>query len=64
MCTFQYAEAVPHLKLAVELNNIQEGVWFRLGYAALQIEDWNLAAIAYRRYCSLEPSVCILIYLC
>lgn len=54
---FQYAEAVPHLKLSVELNNIQEHAWFRLGYAALQIKNWNLAATAYRRYCALEPSV-------
>lgn len=58
---FQYAEAVPHLKLSVEFNNIQEGAWFRLGFAALQIENWNLAATAYRRYCALEPSVYIYI---
>lgn len=59
---FQYAEAIPHLKLSVELNNIQEGAWFRLGFAALQTENWNLAATAYRRYCALEPSVYILIF--
>ncbi|EZA47362.1 Tetratricopeptide repeat protein [Ooceraea biroi] len=51
-----YVKAVPHLKLSVELNNIQELVWFRLGYAALQTEDWKLAATAYRRYCALEQS--------
>ncbi|KAM0734749.1 Tetratricopeptide repeat protein 27 [Formica fusca] len=51
-----YAEAIPHLNLSVQLNNIQEHVWFRLGYAALQIEDWKLAATAYRRYCALEQS--------
>ncbi|XP_014478337.1 PREDICTED: tetratricopeptide repeat protein 27 [Dinoponera quadriceps] len=51
-----YVEAIPHLKLSVELNNIQEDAWFRLGYAALLIENWNLAATAYRRYCALEPS--------
>lgn len=51
-----YAEAVPHLKLSVELNNIQELIWFRLGYAALQVEDWKLAATAYRHYCALEQS--------
>lgn len=54
---FQYVEAVPHLKLSVKYNNIQELVWLRLGYAALQIEDWKLAAMAYRRYCALEQSV-------
>ncbi|XP_011862842.1 PREDICTED: tetratricopeptide repeat protein 27 [Vollenhovia emeryi] len=51
-----YAEAIPHLKLSVELNNIQTTVWFRLGYAALQVEDWKLAATAYRRYCDLEET--------
>ncbi|XP_015179138.1 PREDICTED: tetratricopeptide repeat protein 27 [Polistes dominula] len=49
-----YAQAIPHLKLSVELNNIQENVWFRLGFAGLQMEDWKLAAMAYRRYCALE----------
>ncbi|XP_033209501.1 tetratricopeptide repeat protein 27 [Belonocnema kinseyi] len=51
-----YKEAVPHLKQSVELNNIQEGVWSRLGFACLEIEDWKLAATAYRRYCDLEQS--------
>lgn len=51
-----YAEAVPHLKLSVELNNIQENIWIRLGFAALQIEDWKLAATAYRHYCALEQT--------
>lgn len=59
MFTFQYSNAVPHLKLSVELNNIQEKVWLRLGYSALQINDWKLAATAYRRYCAFEPYVCI-----
>ncbi|CAK9809055.1 Tetratricopeptide repeat protein 27 [Anthophora quadrimaculata] len=51
-----YEEAVKHLKLSAQLNNIQESVWIRLGYAALQIEDWKLAATAYKRYCALEHS--------
>jgi len=38
-------------------------VWFRLGYAALQVEDWKLAATAYRRYCALEQSVCMIVIL-
>ena len=52
-----YNEAIPHLQLSVELNNIQENVWIRLGFAALQVENWKLAATAYRRYCSLEQTV-------
>ncbi|CAL7943542.1 unnamed protein product [Xylocopa violacea] len=51
-----YEEAIPHLKLSVELNNIQENVWLRLGFASLQTEDWKLAVIAYKRYCALEQS--------
>ncbi|CAK9806155.1 Tetratricopeptide repeat protein 27 [Anthophora plagiata] len=51
-----YEEAVKHLKLSAQLNNIQENVWIRLGYAALQIEDWKLATTAYKRYCALEQS--------
>lgn len=50
--------------LSVQLNNIQELVWSRLGYAALQVKDWKLAAGAYRRYCNLEHSVYILIFHC
>ncbi|KAL7302481.1 hypothetical protein TKK_0005125 [Trichogramma kaykai] len=51
-----YKEAIPHLKRSVELNNIQENVWVRLGFAALQVEDWQLAASAYRHYNALEQS--------
>ena len=36
-----YQEAIPHLKLSVELNSIQENVWIRLGFSALQIEDYG-----------------------
>lgn len=59
---FQYKEAIPHLKLSVELNNIQEDVWIRLGFAALETEDWKLAVTAYKRYCALEQTVCIVFY--
>ncbi|XP_012278565.1 tetratricopeptide repeat protein 27 isoform X2 [Orussus abietinus] len=51
-----YEKAIPHLKLSTELNSLQENVWLRLGYAALQVEDWQLAATSYRRYCCLEET--------
>uniref|UniRef100_A0A0C9RV43 Ttc27_0 protein n=1 Tax=Fopius arisanus TaxID=64838 RepID=A0A0C9RV43_9HYME len=51
-----YGDAIPHLKLSADLNNIQENVWIRLGFAALQVEDWKLAATSYRRYCALEQT--------
>ncbi|XP_043513485.1 tetratricopeptide repeat protein 27 [Frieseomelitta varia] len=51
-----YEKAIPHLKLSVELNHIQEDVWIRLGFAALQVEDWKLAVTAYKHYCALEQT--------
>ncbi|XP_011497228.1 PREDICTED: tetratricopeptide repeat protein 27 [Ceratosolen solmsi marchali] len=51
-----YKESVVHLKLSIELNNIQESVLERLGFAAMQIKDWKVAASAYRKYCVLEQS--------
>ncbi|XP_066589294.1 tetratricopeptide repeat protein 27 [Prorops nasuta] len=50
----EYEAAIPHFQLSVELNYIQENVWLRLGFSALQTKDWKLAAAAYRTYCSLE----------
>lgn len=32
-------------------------MWMQLGFAALQIKDWNLAVSAYKKYCALEQSV-------
>ncbi|XP_054264735.1 tetratricopeptide repeat protein 27 isoform X2 [Macrosteles quadrilineatus] len=51
----QYAESIPHLEKSLNINSLQEGLWFRLGYAALDQENWPLCATAYRRYCTLEP---------
>lgn len=50
----EYEEAIPHLQKSVEINSLQEAVWLRLGYAALQVENWELAANAYRRHTQLE----------
>uniref|UniRef100_A0A1Q3EY78 Uncharacterized protein n=1 Tax=Culex tarsalis TaxID=7177 RepID=A0A1Q3EY78_CULTA len=50
----QYAEAIPHLSKSVEINCLQESTLLRLGYAALQLEQWEEAAKAYRLYTSLE----------
>uniref|UniRef100_A0A1B6CM44 Uncharacterized protein n=1 Tax=Clastoptera arizonana TaxID=38151 RepID=A0A1B6CM44_9HEMI len=51
----QYAESIPHLIKSLEVNSLQVSLWFNLGYAALDSEDWQLCASAYKRYCSLEP---------
>ncbi|CAG9829167.1 unnamed protein product [Diabrotica balteata] len=51
----QYEECIPHFEKSVSINPLQSNVWFRLGYAALQTENWQTAATAYRRYTHLEP---------
>jgi len=56
---FQYAECIPHFQKSVALNSLQISVWIRLGFAALEVEDWETAAAAYRRYCTLDPEVII-----
>ncbi|XP_019557679.2 tetratricopeptide repeat protein 27 [Aedes albopictus] len=50
----QYQEAISHLKKSVEINCLQETTLLRLGYAALQLEQWEEAAKAYRLYTNLE----------
>ena len=34
----------------------------RLGYAAMQVEDWEAAAKAYRKYCAYESDVSFQVY--
>lgn len=52
----QYAEAIPYLERSLTINSLQESVWARLGYAALNLERWELAAHAYRNYTNIEPN--------
>lgn len=52
----EYAEAIPHLERSLAINSLQETVWARLGFAAIELEQWSLAANAYRRYTTIEPN--------
>ncbi|XP_055311186.1 tetratricopeptide repeat protein 27 isoform X2 [Sitodiplosis mosellana] len=52
----QFEEAIPHLEKSIAINSLQEAVWSRLGYAALSLERWELAAKAYRHYTHIEPN--------
>lgn len=51
-----YENAIPHFQKSVEINSIQEIIWLRLGYSALSLEKYELAASAYVRHTQLEPS--------
>lgn len=52
----EYEQAIPHLQKSLEINPIQENIWLRLGYAALDLEKYEIASSAYIRYTQLEPS--------
>lgn len=51
-----YEECIPYFQKSLEINSLQALVWLRLGYAALTIENWELAGQAYRRYTAIEPN--------
>lgn len=51
----EYENAIPHLQKSLEINSLQENLWLRLGYAAMTLENYELASSAYIRYTQLEP---------
>ncbi|VVC46121.1 Tetratricopeptide repeat,Tetratricopeptide repeat-containing domain,Tetratricopeptide-like helical [Cinara cedri] len=50
----EYKESIEHFKSSLQINYLQETLWFRLGFACMVEERWLEAAEAYRRYCELE----------
>lgn len=52
----QYIECIPHLERSVDFNALNGNVWARIGFAALTIERWELAAKAYRHLTNIEPN--------
>ena len=53
----QYAEAIPHLQVSVELNPLENPTWIRLGYAALSTESWSVSTRAYQHSSTLDADV-------
>jgi len=50
----KYAESIPHLEKSLATNCLQTELWFKLGYAAMELQDWVKCASAYKRFCALE----------
>ena len=50
-----YHKAVDLFSNSVDCNRFQPDVLLRLGYASLEIENWEVAAKTYRMYCNYEP---------
>jgi hypothetical protein len=53
----EYAEAVDYFRKSLEMNSFQLETLLRLGYSAIQIEAWDVAASTYWKYCSYETEV-------
>ena len=55
----EYPEAIEYFKKSLEMNSFQLETLLRLGYSAIQIEAWEIAASTYWKYCSYESEVSI-----
>mmetsp|Transcript_10321 Transcript_10321/g.32889 ORF Transcript_10321/g.32889 Transcript_10321/m.32889 type:complete len:1110 (-) Transcript_10321:70-3399(-) len=51
----EYRESVKHMREALEINPLYPGSWFRLGAAAMRLEDWQLARVAFAHVAKQEP---------
>ena len=49
-----YTKAVDYFDQSLQVSRFQLDVWLRLGFAALELENWSVGARAYRAYTSLE----------
>ena len=52
-----YQTCKEHYQESLRLNSLQISIWQRLGFAALDTEDYELAVRAYRRFVEFEPDV-------
>ncbi|XP_032596913.1 tetratricopeptide repeat protein 27 isoform X2 [Drosophila grimshawi] len=50
-----YAQAITHYEISLEINSLQESILLRGGYSAIQLERWDLAVKCYLAYTHLEP---------
>ncbi|KAG8199809.1 hypothetical protein JTE90_000901 [Oedothorax gibbosus] len=50
-----WKQCIFHFNKSLEINHLQSGVWYSLGYATIQVEDYAQAAKAYRQVVILDP---------
>jgi len=51
----QFAEAIKHYQLALDINPMFPQEWFAQGWCAIQVKDWQVAINAFNRTVSMEP---------
>lgn len=54
-----YEKAVENYAKSISLNSFQPNILLRLGYSAMQVKAWDVAAQSYRNYCVYESDVSI-----
>ncbi|XP_017137649.2 tetratricopeptide repeat protein 27 [Drosophila miranda] len=52
----EYAQALEHFQLSLEINTLQESTLLRCGYSAMQLEKWEAAVKSYLAYTHLEAN--------
>ncbi|KAL9953055.1 hypothetical protein ACROYT_G040407 [Oculina patagonica] len=50
----EYAKSIPCFQKSLEINSLQQGVWFSLGCAAMVTDDLELSSKAFHRCVSLD----------
>lgn len=50
-----HAEAIPHFQLALDINPVFPSEWYAMGWCAMQIHDYSIAAQAFSRTVSFDP---------
>ncbi|XP_055331336.1 tetratricopeptide repeat protein 27-like [Paramacrobiotus metropolitanus] len=51
----EFTEAVKVLREGLEVNAVESGTWFLLGYALVKLKEYGSAETAFRRCISLDP---------
>merc|ERR1719187_1718103 len=50
----EYITSIDYFKKSLDCSRFQLDVLIRLGFAAMEVTNWEVAATAYRKYCALE----------
>ena len=50
----EYSQCLPFFQQSLDLSSFQPLLLLRQGFSAMELENWDLAAQSYRKYCALE----------
>ena len=50
-----HGEAIPHFQLALDINPVFPSEWYAMGWCAMQVKDFSIAAQAFSRTVAFDP---------